>query len=518
MMESKRESEKENKRENKTEDRAGFGGPLYRKLREYGESDYYGFHMPGHKRQLGYFENPYKFDITEIDGFDDLHHPEKDGVLTRAQERAAGLYGAEETHFLVGGSTAGILSAISGCARRGGRILMARNCHRSVYHAAELGGLEAEYLYPQQIASPGINGPVLPEDVERALAEKAAFSEQEKGQDARKAAGWFQAVVITSPTYDGICSDVRAIAKICHRHEVPLIVDQAHGAHFPFSDYFPEDAVSAGADVVIHSVHKTLPSLTQTALLHIQGRLADRERIRHFLSVYQSSSPSYILMASIDACMELLETKGEALFREHAQLLESFREGCRDLEALRLYGAEQAPHFDRSKLLISTERAEITGGGLSGLLLERYHLQLEMSAPDYAVGIASIADTESGFARLNRALHELDRELAEGSRQGREKEKTWMDAGRLSSGGLPRSRAALTAGEALEREKESRPLSKCAGRLAGAYVYLYPPGIPLLVPGEEITEQAIGRIEKWLAAGFPVHGLAEGKRLLTVRG
>ena len=518
MTESKRENKNRNKGENKTEDRAGFGGPLYRKLREYGESDYYGFHMPGHKRQLGYFENPYKFDITEIDGFDDLHHPEKDGVLTRAQERAAGLYGAEETHFLVGGSTAGILSAISGCARRGGRILMARNCHRSVYHAAELGGLEAEYLYPQQIASPGINGPVLPEDVERALTEKAAFSEQEKGRYAREAAGWFQAVVITSPTYDGICSDVRAIAKICHRHEVPLIVDQAHGAHFPFSDYFPEDAVSAGADVVIHSVHKTLPSLTQTALLHIQGRLADRERIRHFLSVYQSSSPSYILMASIDACMELLETKGEALFREHAQLLEIFREGCRDLEALRLYGAERAPYFDRSKLLIATERAGITGGRLSGLLLERYHLQLEMSAPDYAVGIASIADTESGFARLNRALYELDRELAEGSRQGREKEKTWMDAGRLSSGGLPRPRAALTAGEALEREKESRPLSKCAGRLAGAYVYLYPPGIPLLVPGEEITEQAIGRIEKWLAAGFPVQGLAEGKRLLTVRG
>ena len=165
MTESKRENKNGNKRENKTEDRAGFGGPLYRKLREYGESDYYGFHMPGHKRQLGSFENPYKFDITEIDGFDDLHHPERDGVLTRAQERAAGLYGAEETHFLVGGSTAGILSAISGCARRGGRILMARNCHRSVYHAAELGGLEAEYLYPQQIASPGINGPVLPEDV-----------------------------------------------------------------------------------------------------------------------------------------------------------------------------------------------------------------------------------------------------------------------------------------------------------------------------------------------------------------
>ena len=234
-----------------------------------------------------------------------------------------------------------------------------------------------------------------------------------------------------------------------------------------FSDYFPEDAVSAGADVVIHSVHKTLPSLTQTALLHIQGRLADRERIRHFLSVYQSSSPSYILMASIDACMELLETKGEALFREHAQLLESFREGCRDLEALRLYGAERAPHFDRSKLLIATERAGITGGRLSGLLLERYHLQLEMSAPDYAVGIASIADTESGFARLNRALHELDRELAEGSRTGKGKGEDLGGRREAFVWGIPRPRAALTAGRRWKGRKNPRPLSECAGRLAG---------------------------------------------------
>ena len=141
-----------------------------------------------------------------------------------------------------------------------------------------------------------------------------------------------QTFIITSPTYDGVCSDVRGIAEVCHRHGIPLIVDQAHGAHFPFSDYFPEDAVSAGADVVIHSVHKTLPALTQTAILHIQGRLADRERIRHFLSVYQSSSPSYVLMASIDACVDLLERKGTELFRKHVKGLSAFRESCRDLK------------------------------------------------------------------------------------------------------------------------------------------------------------------------------------------
>ena len=469
------------------------GGPLYRKLAAYGESDYYGFHMPGHKRKTGNFRNPYSFDITEIEGFDDLHHPEGDGILTKAQERAARLYKAEETHFLVGGSTAGILSAVSGCCHRGGRVLMARNCHRSVYHAAELGELEATYLYPQQVPSLGINGAVCPEDVEKALA-----------YDER-----IEAVIITSPTYDGVCSDVRAIAGICHRHKAPLIVDQAHGAHFPFSDYFPEDAVSAGADVVIHSVHKTLPALTQTALLHVQGKLANRERIRRFLSVYQSSSPSYVLMASIDACVDLLEREGEELFCSHVKRLSAFRESCRELKTLYLAGkeriGEKAADFDRSKLLVSTGRAGITGSRLSRLLLERYHIQMEMTAPDYVVGIASVADTEEGFARLGRALRELDAEFAG------EPERLISD----QVLGIPRLAARMTAGEAVEKEKEACGLSDCVGRLSTEYVYLYPPGIPLIVPGEEITAEASGRIGDWLAAGLTVHGLdAAGKAVV----
>ena len=519
------------------QEKRNFGGPLYRKLQAYGESDYYGFHMPGHKRLLGQFENPYRFDITEIDGFDDLHHPEEDGILTKAQERAARLYGAEETHFLVGGSTAGILSAISGCTRRGGRILAARNCHRSVYHAIELGNLKAEYLYPQQIPSLGINGAVCPEDVEKFLKEERQSGEKDRNtaaekwgaRDERSSEHPVQTVIITSPTYDGVCSDVRGIAEVCHRHGIPLIVDQAHGAHFPFSDYFPEDAVSAGADVVIHSVHKTLPALTQTAILHIQGRLVDRERIRHFLSVYQSSSPSYVLMASIDACVDLLERKGTELFRKHVKGLSAFRESCRDLKTLYLAGDDMAAgylaetagrepegngraagacDFDRSKLLISARRTGLSGSRLSKLLLERYHLQMEMSGPDYVVGIASIADTEEGFSRLSRALHELDREYA-GCR-----EKTGRFPGEA---GIPRLPFVLTAAEAAEREKELCSFSAAAGGIAADYVYLYPPGIPLLVPGERITEEAVCRIGEWLEAGFAVHGLREGRELPIVR-
>ncbi len=551
-----------------------FGGPLYEKLAAYGASDFYAFHMPGHKRLMGKFENPFQIDITEIDGFDDLHHPEADGVLSEAQSRAARVFGAEETHFLVNGSTAGILSAISACTKQGGTILMARNCHRSVYHGAELRGLKTVYLYPQYISELGINGAVLPEDVENALQKSVMEKKQradkktaghscENGKENRNRNHTdIQAVMLVSPTYDGVCSDVRQIAEICHCYGVPLIVDQAHGAHFPFSEYFPEDAVSAGADVVIHSVHKTLPSMTQTALLHVQGKLVNRERIRKFLSIYQSSSPSYVLMASIDACVDLIERDGEELFERHTRELRAFRENCRDLKWLYLAGLDsekdgtwqseaktaefgQTADFDRSKLLISARKANRAGVGLTGeelsrMLRERYHIQMEMSGPDYVVAIAGIADSEEGFRRLAEALHgiELDisgkiknKSVVRKNRNIRTKsvekmpdrlktnqteninEKEIPDGVKSytkvsdKSNALPRLESVLTLSEAAEAESVSRPLKACEGAVAGIYVYLYPPGIPVLAPGEQVTAELLERIEKWLEAGYDVHGL-----------
>ena len=487
-------------------------GPIYEKLKSYGESDYYGFHMPGHKRQMGAFTNPYQIDITEIPDFDDLHHPEEQGILSQAQERAARLYGAEETHFLVNGSTAGILSAISGCTTMNGKLLMARNCHRSVYHAVALRNLEAVYIYPQQLEGLGINGAISPEDVEKILA-------QEKDvENVRK----IQAVFITSPTYDGICSDVRSIAEICHEKGIPLIVDQAHGAHFPFSEYFPEDAISAGADVVIHSVHKTLPSMTQTALLHVQGELVNREKLRYYLSVYQSSSPSYLLMASIDSCMELLEREGKSLFQNYVEKLKAFRESCRDLECLRLAERED---IDPSKLLIITAGSGLSGEELAELLRERYHLQMEMTTPTYLVGISSVADTEEGFRRFSQALHELDAELAEDLIEGSEGQRKDGQARTASGVRFPSGRLQKPAepqamwkqGEALELEKESVRVAEAQGRISAVYVYLYPPGIPILVPGEAISQEVQEQIAAWKTAGLEVHGLTEEETIYVLK-
>ncbi len=214
-------------------------GTLYDSLREYSASDYYGFHMPGHKRVFKPAEGiPYELDITEIEGFDDLHHAK--GILKKAQERAARVFGAQETHFLVNGSTAGILSALLGTTDRGDMVLAARNCHKSVYHALDMQGLTPVYLYPEFDTDAGLNAGITAEDVEEAL----------------KMHPQIRAVVIVSPTYDGVVSDVARIAEIVHAYGIPLIVDEAHGAHFGFHPYFPENANTRGADVVIHSIHK----------------------------------------------------------------------------------------------------------------------------------------------------------------------------------------------------------------------------------------------------------------------
>ena len=287
---------------------------LDRALMEYCNSDAYPFHMPGHKRQTMGNWNCEAIDITEITGFDNLHHAE--GILLEAQQRAAQTFGADESFFLVNGSTAGLLAAVCGTVKKGGRLLMARNCHKAVYHAVYLMELQTEYLYPEQTEF-GIQGSIAPEQVQRML---------EQYPDT-------QAILLTSPTYDGVVSDIAAIAEIVHAHQIPLIVDEAHGAHFGFSERFPKKAISYGADLCIESVHKTLPAYTQTALLHYRKNpWVDLERVKRYLGIYQSSSPSYVLMAGIDRCTRILREQGTTLFAAFEQQLHDFYQSCENLQ------------------------------------------------------------------------------------------------------------------------------------------------------------------------------------------
>ena len=452
---------------------------LYDKLIEYNKSDYYGFHMPGHKRNEKMFGTrlPYGIDITEIDGFDDLHHAET--LIKDQEERAAHLYKAEETHFLVNGSTVGILSAILGVTNRGDKILVARNCHKSVYNAMELNGLRPIYIYPEYEKDLQINGEVSGEKIEILLNENPDI----------------KAVMIVSPTYDGVLSDVEKIAQIVHKRGIPLIVDEAHGAHFGFHPYFPENSNVKGADIVIHSVHKTLPSLTQTALIHINGEIVDREKVRKYLHMLQSSSPSYILMASIDRCMELLESEGDTLFELYVQRIDVLRTELQGLKHLEILQTEQ---FDRSKFLISVKKTGITSKKLADILLHTYHLQMEMTGGTYVLAMTALGDTKEGFERLKRALFEIDQSLSD------EKQEDHLPVE------LPKLPLVCT-NEEIERKKcgnEELILWKASiGRISTEYAYVYPPGIPLIVPGEQITQEAIQVLALYAELGFSVEGI-----------
>ncbi len=463
---------------------------LYDRLLQYQSSEMYPFHMPGHKRRKDDFANPFLIDITEIEGFDNLHHAE--GILKDAQDRAAALYHSEETYFLVNGSTCGILAAVSACMTRGGKILMARNCHKAAYHAAYLRGLDIEYLYPEKEDIFGINGGIHEDIVEKAL---------EEFQD-------IQAVMITSPTYDGVVSNVEKIAKIVHRKGIPLIVDEAHGAHFGFHEYFPKSSVEMGADLVIHSLHKTLPSLTQTALLHVNGNRVDRECLRRFLDIYQTSSPSYVFMAGMDSCVCLLEKRGGELFESLRRNLEVFYKqteslGCIYLANHGLMGKSGIHDFDRSKLVISARNAGFTGNQLANLLRNRYHLELEMAGGSYGLALTSISDTEEGFLRLSEALKEIDACLENKIEKNTEKSTLTIEDIVI------KNEVWCRIHEALESPGESVLLEKAEGKICREFVYLYPPGIPMLVPGEIISREVLGKIRRLVREGYSVQGMAD---------
>ncbi len=441
-------------------------------LVSYGDSDFYGFHMPGHKRNTKLMGGhlPYKMDITEIDGFDDLHHTE--GILLEAQQRAARIYGAQETFFLVNGSTSGNLSAIMACTHLGGKILVARNCHKSIYNAIYLQELTPIYLYPRFDFNAQINGEITVSQVEEALQEHPDV----------------QAVVVVSPTYEGVVSDIKGIAAVAHQYKVPLIVDEAHGAHFGFHEYFPPNSNALGADLVIHSVHKTLPAMTQTALLHVNGGLVDARRVKKYLRMFQSSSPSYVLMASIDSCMELLEHQKEEVFYRYVRQLKNVRKALEDLKYLQLLRTET---YDLSKLVISVKGTDLTSQELYDRLLQEHHLQMEMVAGTYIVAMTSIGDTKEGYARLVKALSVIDKGLSK------------VDVAPAILGPFPQLEQVYTSAE-MARRSDGMEGAEIEVDISSKYRYLYPPGIPLVVPGERVTKEVQDRLRAYEIAGFVI--------------
>lgn len=501
---------------------------LLERLTEYAGSDAYPFHMPGHKRREipdgipGGFPDPYGIDITEIDGFDNLHHAE--GILKDAMDEAAAIYGADRSWYLVNGSTCGILSAVFAITENGGNILTARNCHKAVYHAICLNRLEAEYLYPEEITEFGINGGIRAEDVRKAL-EKDAMHCAGNSEDVRGKITKIQAVLITSPTYEGVVSDIRAIADAAHEYGIPLIVDEAHGAHLEYADQchsFPKSALEYGADIVIQSLHKTLPCFTQTAILHVKGKLVDQDRVSRYLSMFQTSSPSYLFMAGMERCIRYMDGDGRNRMVRYEKRLEHFMERMEGLQVLEVLDREICGKYrtvagwDPSKIVVSTMRAEdFHGEELAETLRRKYHLEMEMTAPEYVIAMTSLMDTEEGFERLGTALLEIDgalRHCVESEQQkekGESKEKERCETPEATESKVSHPIRRMLICEAMDADTERTAFQDTVGKVSAEFVYLYPPGIPIIAPGEVFTDAIVEKIVAYKAAGLLVQGPAD---------
>lgn len=460
----------------------------------------YPLHMPGHKRRLPPAPGLgcYAWDTTEVAGADDLH--EADGILAEAMARTAALCGAARSWYLVNGSTGGLLAAVRALAPAGSTILCARNCHKSIYHAIELGGLRVHWLTPPLDPGWGIFGSLRPADVAAAL---------DRWPEAR-------CMVLTSPTYEGVLSDIAGVAAACHARGVPLLVDEAHGAHYlplAAAHGWRGGALAGGADLVVQSPHKTLPSLTQTALLHLgAGSLADPEEIERQLDVFETSSPSYPLMASLDGCTGLLAARGDALFAAWRARLDRFYAAAAGLRRLALLGADGAPrpafwNRDDGKLLLDGRGAGLTGAALADALRAR-GFEPEMQCGTLLLCMTSVADDENALDRLAEALFAIEADTAANR-------PLPPVATALPAPGEP----ALPIAAALARPHAPCAADAAAGRTAAEYVWAYPPGVPLLAPGETITPAFLRAAAALEAAGTRLrHTRAGAGRYETLAG
>ncbi len=445
-------------------------------------------HMPGHKRGLKPSDAlPYDWDITEIEGADDLHDAR--GILEEAMERASDLWGSRRTWYLVGGSTCGLLAAIRAAAPFGSEIIAARNCHRSVFHAIELGGYKVHWLVPDQDREYEICKAITPQQVDASIKRHPGSA----------------AVVLTSPTYEGVLSDIREISEICTEAGIPLIVDEAHGAHLGLFEAggFPDGAVKCGADLVVQSLHKTLPSLTQTAVLHLQGNLVEEKEIERQLGIFETSSPSYPLMISIDSCVGLLQNEGAELFGRWKENLDRFYRDTESFGSIQVLDgsgrrrrSKEPSVRDRSKILISFRKGNMRGSRAAQILRSRYGIEVEMSSGMNVLAMTGPGDSEENFTRLFEALRSMDIVLSSSGETDLKKREPLE---------VPKVRTACSILEAVYHPREMIPLRECSGRICGEYLYAYPPGIPILVPGEYITAPHLKAILRTESDGNRVH-------------
>ncbi|WP_141431331.1 aminotransferase class I/II-fold pyridoxal phosphate-dependent enzyme [Bacillus sp. 03113] len=464
--------------------------PLFHGLLEHAKKNPVQFHIPGHKKGTGIdpeFKefigaNALSIDLINIGPLDDLHQPK--GIIKEAQDLAAKAFGADHTFFSVQGTSGAIMAMIMTVCGPGDKIIVPRNVHKSITSAIVFSGAVPIFIHPEIDKELGISHGITPESVAKAL---------DQNPDAK-------GVLVINPTYFGISADLQRIVEIAHSYHVPVLVDEAHGVHIHFHDNLPLSAMQAGADMAATSVHKLGGSLTQSSILNVKGNLVSYKRVQTILSMLTTTSTSYLLLASLDVARKRLATEGKALLDRTISLAQSIRERINRIEHLYCIGEEvlktkAAYDYDPTKLIISVKDLGLSGFDVEKWLRKHYNIEVELSDLYNILCIITPGDSEREADLLIHALEDLSKEyhtLAE---------KVHVQVM------LPNIPVlALPPRDAFYTETELVPFNQSNGRIIAEFIMVYPPGIPIFIPGEIITEDNLKYIKTNMEAGLPVQG------------
>ncbi len=471
--------------------------PILKALLDYYEEGVVPFHMPGHKKgniysKLGfeYFDsNLLALDVTEVPGIDNLHCPE--ASIKKAQQLAAKAFGADYTHFLVNGTTGGIYSMILAGTNPGDKIIVPRNCHRSVAGAIILGRLRPIYINPEVDDKLRVAMGITPQAIEAVLMAHP---------DAK-------AVVVTNPTFYGVCSDIEGIAHVVHKHNMLLLVDEAHGAHFSFNKRLPISAIAAGADMVAQSTHKTLPAMTQASMLHIKEKRVDMDKLRFFLQLTQTTSPSHIMLASLDAARYIMQEKGRLLLEKTIDISNWARDEINCIKGVYCLGRDRIGRYgvfdlDATRLTVNFRNIGVSGTEIEELLRRSFKIQVEMADLYNIVAITTVGDDEESYERMVAALQRITVSI---------KSSDCLNDNSLERLYLKEitTEQAILPWEAVYAEKEFVSFETSIGRICGEMLIPYPPGIPVIMPGEVVTEEVLDYIAECIDKGIKINGASD---------
>lgn len=486
--------------------------PIVDALRKWASLPHGAFYTPGHKRGVGISpklsailgEAVFRADLPELPELDNLFSPS--GVIEEAQVLAAQAFGAEKTWFLVNGSTGGILAAILATCREGDKIIMPRNVHQSAIAALILSGAMPIFISPEYDPNSGIAHSIAPKAVQAALNQYPEV----------------KAVLMVYPTYYGACGNIQEIAQICHQHQVPLLVDEAHGAHFKFHASLPVSALEAGADLAVQSIHKVLGAMTQASMLHIQGSRIDSQRLNQTLALVQSSSPSYILLASLDAARQQMALQGEKLMIQTLQLAENARTRLSKIPGLAVLEPTHTPGF--FDLDVTRLSVDVSGFGLTGYeadeLLAAAGAIAELPSAQHLTFIISLGNTHDDIDQLIQAFTILSHSPHAGISPQQEVMQKWKEELLHIHPSIFIIPPCLSPRQAFFSETETIPADQADERICAETICPYPPGIPALMPGEMINFSTLDYLQQVLLLGGTITGCSDPtlKTLKVVKG